>query len=224
MKKYQNTSRENKAPRDVKTRVLNTATKLFADRGILGVSLREIMTAADVNIASAHYYFGSKDKLYEACVLRFFPEVDKERRDRLSDILSNEELDDKDRLREILRAYVVPHYRLLEDEHGSNYVRMIGRFQAEPPEMTKALLQEYFGSTRQRYIASLRGLFPTVENDDLLRAFSFFVDYMLNAPSDLGYETLSGNTANPQAYGHLVDLVVAFGIGGFQKITCSAVS
>lgn len=49
-------------------RLLAAAEQLFADRGIDAVSLRAVMAAADANVASVHYHFGSKDALVEALI------------------------------------------------------------------------------------------------------------------------------------------------------------
>ena len=145
---------------EAKTRILNVATRLFAERGFLGVSLRTIMSEAEVNVASAHYYFGSKEKLYEAMIMQFFPQVDKERRKMLADVTTKDQPSNELRLAQILRAYAIPHYRLLDDPVGAQYVRVIGRFLAEPPEMTKSILRKYLGDTRQLFIAALTDALP----------------------------------------------------------------
>jgi len=205
----------------VKNRILDAATQLFANRGFLGVSVREIMSLADANVASAHYYFGSKEMLHEACVLRFFSKVDDDRCAWLKQVRTGKGFSTGERLRECLKAYVVPHYCLLESEHGSNYVRMIAKFMAEPPDIMRALLQKHFGSTRLNFINVLRETLPDVNEDDLLRAFSFFVSYMLTAPSDIGHEMLSGDSLKPDGVERLTERVVTFGVGGFQEIAKS---
>ncbi len=58
------------APRDVATRrrLLDAATRLFAERGFRRVTVREICDAAGANVASVNYYFGDKDRLYREVV------------------------------------------------------------------------------------------------------------------------------------------------------------
>ncbi|NCW39962.1 MAG: TetR/AcrR family transcriptional regulator, partial [Betaproteobacteria bacterium] len=41
-------------------RILLAAEQLFSERGVDGVSLREITSTSGVNSAAAHYHFGSK--------------------------------------------------------------------------------------------------------------------------------------------------------------------
>lgn len=45
-------------------RLIDAAIKLFAERGYEGTSVRELATAAGVNVAAVSYHFGSKDALY----------------------------------------------------------------------------------------------------------------------------------------------------------------
>ncbi|MCD7780426.1 MAG: TetR/AcrR family transcriptional regulator [Candidatus Gastranaerophilales bacterium] len=51
-----------------RTKILLSATKLFALKGFDGVSIREICREADVNISMISYYFGGKNELYQAIV------------------------------------------------------------------------------------------------------------------------------------------------------------
>src|SRR6202789_358777 len=46
-----------------RTAILTAAERLYADRGFADVTLRDIVAAADVNLAAVNYHFGSKDEL-----------------------------------------------------------------------------------------------------------------------------------------------------------------
>lgn len=50
---------------DTKTRILDAAEKLFAERGFSETSLRLITSKAEVNLASVNYHFGSKKELID---------------------------------------------------------------------------------------------------------------------------------------------------------------
>lgn len=56
---------------DTKTKLLKTAIKLFALRGVDGVSVKEICDEADVNVSSVSYHFNGKDGLLKACLEEF---------------------------------------------------------------------------------------------------------------------------------------------------------
>jgi AcrR family transcriptional regulator len=55
--------------------LLAEASRLFALHGADGVSLRRIAKAAGVTPAMIHYYFGSKEGLYDAMLARTFARV-----------------------------------------------------------------------------------------------------------------------------------------------------
>ncbi len=60
---------------DYRSRLLATATPLFAERGYHGVSVREIAAAAGVNVSMISYYFGGKEGLYAAILTEQFAVV-----------------------------------------------------------------------------------------------------------------------------------------------------
>lgn len=49
---------------DSRERIISAAGPIFARKGLKGTKVREICSAADVNIASVNYYFGGKEALY----------------------------------------------------------------------------------------------------------------------------------------------------------------
>lgn len=57
---------------DSRQRLLEVGTRLFAERGLYGVSIRELAAATDTSISMVSYYFGGKDGLYTAIVREQF--------------------------------------------------------------------------------------------------------------------------------------------------------
>ena len=57
-----------KPMKNTTAKLLKTAARLFASRGTEGVSTRELAGQAGVNLCAISYYFGSKQKLYEAVI------------------------------------------------------------------------------------------------------------------------------------------------------------
>lgn len=52
-----------------KQHIIQTAIALFAEKGYEGTSIRDLAKRARVNVAMVNYYFGSKEKLFEALVV-----------------------------------------------------------------------------------------------------------------------------------------------------------
>jgi AcrR family transcriptional regulator len=51
---------------DKQIQIIETAERLFSERGFDGTSVRDIADEAGINVAMISYYFGSKEKLMEA--------------------------------------------------------------------------------------------------------------------------------------------------------------
>jgi AcrR family transcriptional regulator len=51
---------------DKQVKIMEAAEKLMADKGFDGTSVRDIAEMAGINLAMVSYYFGSKEKLFEA--------------------------------------------------------------------------------------------------------------------------------------------------------------
>ena len=89
--------------------ILSAAERLYADRGFADVTLRDIVAAADVNLAAVNYHFGSKDELIaELFVTRSLAT----NRERLNELKAAEALGGgRAGIDAILRALVGPTLR-----------------------------------------------------------------------------------------------------------------
>ncbi len=55
---------------DARSRILQAAGLVFAEKGFQSATVREICQAAEVNLAAINYYFGDKERLYIETVKR----------------------------------------------------------------------------------------------------------------------------------------------------------
>lgn len=53
-------------PVETRRSILNAAEECFAASGFVGATTRQVASRAGVNVATLHYHFGSKEKLYRA--------------------------------------------------------------------------------------------------------------------------------------------------------------
>lgn len=118
-----------------RTAILNAAEKLYAERGFGEVTLRDIVAAAEVNLAAVNYHFGSKDELIaELFVTRSLAT----NRERLNELKSAEQAGGgRASVESILRALVGPTLRgcLGPDRERSSAARFMIRASIEsvPP-------------------------------------------------------------------------------------------
>lgn len=87
---------------DKKDHIINVAVELFAKKGFEGTSVRDIAAAADVNVAMINYYFGSKEKLFEALLERKASYT----RGLLDEISHNDSLSEIEKIDAIVDSYV----------------------------------------------------------------------------------------------------------------------
>lgn len=92
-----------------RTAILAAAERLYAERGFSDVTLRDIVAAANVNLAAVNYHFGSKDELIaELFVSRSIAT----NRERLHELRAAEEKGGgRAEISDILRALVGPTLR-----------------------------------------------------------------------------------------------------------------
>ena len=66
-------------PHNTEQKIIEAAKKVFIDKGFDGARMQEIANEAKINKALVHYYFRSKDKLFDAifkeAFQQFFPKV-----------------------------------------------------------------------------------------------------------------------------------------------------
>lgn len=60
------------AKADCRKKLVEVGTRLFAERGLYGVSIRELSQAAEASISMISYYFGGKEGLYTAVLQEQF--------------------------------------------------------------------------------------------------------------------------------------------------------
>ena len=108
---------------DTKLELLLAAEKLFALNGLLGVSMRQIVSAANQrNASTIHYHFGSRDALiYAICEYRILG-IEQDRAHRLAQYLQAPAIL-SERVIALLEALLWPSAQPIIDSHGQSYFR-----------------------------------------------------------------------------------------------------
>lgn len=111
--------------------LISTAERLFAERGIDGVSLSEInRVAGQRNKSALHYHFGSRDGLLKALLEKHRHRIDAQRAQMLDQFESPETLT----LHQALTILVQPLAARLDDYEGGGvyYIRIMAQLSANP--------------------------------------------------------------------------------------------
>ena len=185
--KYQtpsSTSSEDSQSIATRDRLLDVAERLFAQRGIDATSLRAITTAAEANLASVNYYFGSKDALFSEILARRITPVNAERL-RLLDV-AEKQADGCPSLNAILNAFLAPplHLYARDNEDAKHIISLLGRLHTEPraDELKKLFFNE-LREILQRFIQTLQRTLPDLERHEVARHLFFVVGSMAHLMS-----------------------------------------
>lgn len=144
------------------TRLLRTAERLFAERGVGAVSLRAVMQEAGTNVAAVHYHFGSKEVLLEAVVRSRIGQVT-DARNALLDALSDgtREVD----ARSLALAFIRPVLDVIEGG-GRDWVRLIGRLLATNDPALAPISQTFY-DRNARFVDLITRLDPQVTTETI---------------------------------------------------------
>lgn len=158
------------------------ARRLFAHRGLDGVSVRDIVLAAGQrNSGSLHYYFGTKENLARELVSDGAKLIDQRRNGQLDDI---ERAGGPRRLREIIEVLVWPSTGLAgERGEEDTYIRFITILQMSHRQLFLDALEGKWASGYERCLVHIRRLLKDIDPVILTQRLVFMSLYMRAAMS-----------------------------------------
>ena len=141
---------------DTKTRILDVAEELFADRGFDRVSIRDITEVAKVNLAAVNYHFGGKDELIAAVFQRRMGPLTEARLAAL-DELERSSGGQGPSTEQVLEALIRPALSsCAASANGTAFSRLFGRCLGEPRPELETLLRKQFEPMVERFEAAFR--------------------------------------------------------------------
>lgn len=204
--------RFNEAGHETRERILDTAERLFADRGIDAISVREITDASGTNNAAVHYHFGSKHDLVAAILARRADQISRRRDEMLDELDRATTLD----LRAVVRATVLPTAEVAEDGPGGrHYVAFVAALGSHSEYMP--LLIDAYRAHTDRYLATLARALPDLPDDVRLLRFAIARDLtnrVLGQPKGQIHQWLEFRS--PGADDDIVERLIDIVIGIFQ--------
>ncbi|MBS0219669.1 MAG: TetR family transcriptional regulator [Proteobacteria bacterium] len=144
---------------------MDVAERAFAEHGVDGISLRQIMAEADVSMSLVSYHFGTKERMLTAVFERKAAPLFKERYALLEAAISVKPRPD---LEGMLKAFFLPCYaRSKTDTFG----RLSGRVAGDPSLISKSITAIFFDPFMHRFIEGLRLALPGLSEDELYFRF-----------------------------------------------------
>lgn len=192
-----------------KERILNAAEALFAQRGFDGASLRQLTSAAGVNLAAVNYHFGSKDKLVEQVFRRRLDALNTERLAALEKVSGAPGT----RLEDVLAAFIRPALELSHDNGGSLFMRVLARAFAEHDDTLRTFLSENYGHVMRQFTAEFARLLPGLSKEELYWRIDLVTGALTLAMSGFGMirrrDNVSERAHREQTTQHLIRFAAA---------------
>jgi AcrR family transcriptional regulator len=165
-----------------KDRILGAAEALFARRGFDGASLRQLTTAAGVNLAAVNYHFGSKEKLVEQVFRRRLDALNARRLEALAKVEGRADTT----LEDVLAAYIRPALELSHDDNGALFMRVLARAFAEHDDRLRQFLSENYGHVMRQFTAEFARLLPQLGKRELYWRIDLVTGALTHAMSGFG--------------------------------------
>lgn len=125
---------------DTKAALIRAAERLFAERGLGGVSVRDITLAAGARNQSAlHYHFGGMEELIREIFAQRFRQIEQARMQHLSAI---DEAGKGHDVQALMEANVAPLFEACLEENGRLYARFSVQLITDPRYNVGALVRD----------------------------------------------------------------------------------
>jgi AcrR family transcriptional regulator len=152
---------------DTKTRILDAAETLFIECGYEAMSLRQITSRAEVNLAAVNYHFGSKEALIHAMLSRRLDRLNLERVKLLErfDTMLGARLT----CEHVLGAMFIPALRLSREPRvgGKAFLRLLGRAYTDPSSFIRDFLAGHYASVAERFFEAFQRALPHLPREEL---------------------------------------------------------
>jgi AcrR family transcriptional regulator len=154
-----------------KTKILDAAEILFADKGFNGTSLREITSRAEVNLAAVNYHFGSKKELIKSVMSRYMNELSPRLELSLVNICEQENLT----LLEVFSAFIEPLLSLNEfKENGtSNFLQLLGRGYSDSQGFLRWFLTTQYPGVINNFVKAVQKAYPELTAEEMFWRLHF---------------------------------------------------
>lgn len=160
-----------------KERILNAAERLFSERGIDGVSLRQIASAASVQLALLSYYFRNKDGLYRAVFHRRIDPISRERISKLHELMACKS--PPPTIEKVLDALARPWVELRDKRGGLLYSRLIAREVGDPREGSRGIVRDMLDPIALEFIGAMEQVLPNHPRSEIHWTYHFFIGGLL---------------------------------------------
>jgi AcrR family transcriptional regulator len=202
---------------DTRARILQAAEAMFAESGFDAVSMRDITTAARVNLASINYHFGSKMALLAEVVSgRAHIFVD-ERLKLLA--AAPRDRHGRPKLEAVIAAFLRPALEMSRQPGGANHMRLRARLAVEHIGMTKAQFEQIFDVSNEKFVDALAQALPDYPRAEIYWGFHGLLGIVVYTMANSGrIQHLSHGACDPTDVEATLARMVPYVAQGFRAL------
>jgi AcrR family transcriptional regulator len=200
--------------------ILDAAEKLFSIHGFHGVTVRAVAVECGVDSALVHYYFGTKQDLFDAVFARRSAMINQDRLDAMGRY--EEEYGDGMTVEGVAAAFLMP---LLDrarhrDPGWKNYFALLGLVNNSRGWGADTMTSN-FDPVVRRFIGLLQRVLPQAATEDLFYSYHFLTGALCLTLSDTGrLDRLSEGSASSSDMEAIAPRMIAYAAAGFRAV-CS---
>ncbi len=194
-------------------RLLNAAEKLFADYGYNGVSVRQIVHAAKVNLGAVPYHFGTKENLFKEVLYRRAVPLQAEREALIKQL---KEAEKNPKLEDVLWALLEPVLRTSRE--NASFRRLLGRASMDPTPEVRKLMAEIYNPDFMFVPKELRKACAELPDEVFYWRLNCFYGVMLFVQADTGkIQTIAGEKFDTSRPDTALKYVIPFLAAGLRS-------
>lgn len=212
------TVKKNPAGSGSRDKILKAASRLFADHGYDGCSLREIADHAKVNVGMIHYFFGTKQALLREAFVQAGASLASKRLELL-DAAEAAAGDAPMSVESIVDMFLRPAVDLARTGRaGRAFLKMQARMQLEQSKLGRELRAEIYDGSSIRYVNALMRALPAVSDKEIYWRFIFMLGTYQYVLANTGrLEVISKKTCSGDKLDDALREMVTFLSAGFQS-------
>jgi AcrR family transcriptional regulator len=199
--------------------ILDVAEELFAEHGFDGVTVRQVTRKANVDVALAHYYFGTKKGLFDAVFLRRAAVANEARLKAIDDY----QIDPGPggaTIEGFVQAFLDPimEWWAKGGSGWKNYLAIVAQVN-NTPKWGGETMGRYFDPVIHRLIDALRGILPGAHDVDLYWSYQFFSGALTLTFAETGrIDRLSSGLCRSSDHDAVKSRLAPFIAAGFQRV------
>jgi AcrR family transcriptional regulator len=200
-------------------RILDAAEELFAEHGFDGVTVRQVTRKANVDVALAHYYFGTKRGLFDSVFLRRAAILNDARLKAIDDFQINPGPGGAT-IEGFIQAFLDPVMeRWANGGPGwKSYLAIVAQVN-NTPKWGGETMSRYFDPVIHRLIDAIRGIMPGAHDVDLYWSYLFFSGTLTLTFAETGrIDRLSSGLCHSSDYDAVRDRMAPFAAAGFRRV------